>query len=166
MELGSHGCEKAAGCLGAQPRKYLLCFARCWRSLPSCPLRKRERCRSICRRTCPHKRQRPDFKALVWDGIAFRIQGIEFLAVDGSSNGPLLIMRIPKSWAAPHQVTFDSSWRFYSRNSTGTSPLDLAEIRSALSCAKLSCILRSEATTQDQTEPQEMDEEFKEIFDS
>ncbi|HEV3037522.1 MAG TPA: ATP-binding protein [Candidatus Angelobacter sp.] len=70
-------------------------------------------------------------EASVRDGIAPRIQGIEFVPIDGFSKGPVLIVRIPKSWAGPHMVTFKGSSRFYSRNSTGKYPLDVAEIRSA-----------------------------------
>jgi hypothetical protein len=68
---------------------------------------------------------------LVRDGIDPRIAGIEWLPTDGFPNGTVLVMRIPKSWVAPHMVTFGGVSRFYSRNSAGKYPLNVGEIRSA-----------------------------------
>lgn len=65
------------------------------------------------------------------DGIAPRIQGIEFQIVNGFVKGPVLVVRVPRSWAGPHMVTFKNLSRFYSRNSTGKYQLDVSEIRSA-----------------------------------
>jgi Putative DNA-binding domain len=65
------------------------------------------------------------------DAIAPRIQGIQFQIVNGFTKGPVLIMRIPKSWTGPHMVTFKNLSRFYSRNSTGKYQFDVAEIRAA-----------------------------------
>ncbi len=52
----------------------------------------------------------------------------------------VLLIRVPKSWSAPHMVTFGSTNKFYSRNSNGKYLLDVAEIRSAF--------LRSETLAQ------------------
>jgi hypothetical protein len=68
---------------------------------------------------------------LVRDGLDPRIQGIQWQQVEGFQKGPILIMRIPKSWTGPHMVTAGGVSRFYSRNSTGKYPLDVGEIRSA-----------------------------------
>src|SRR5258707_11196562 len=68
---------------------------------------------------------------VVRDGIDPRIQGIQWQRVDGFSNGPVIVMRIPKSLTGPHMVVFGGMGRFYSRNSTGKYPLDVGEIRSA-----------------------------------
>jgi len=43
----------------------------------------------------------------------------------------VLVLRTPKSWAAPHMVIFKGQSRFYSRNSSGKYPLDVREIRAA-----------------------------------
>jgi hypothetical protein len=45
------------------------------------------------------------------------------------------VMRIPKSLAAPHMVTFAGGSRFYSRTSTGKYPLDVGEIRTAFAAS-------------------------------
>lgn len=68
---------------------------------------------------------------LIRDGIDPRIPGIQWKEVAGFPKGPVLVMRIPKSWFGPHMVTFGGLSRFYSRNSAGKYPLDLGEIRSA-----------------------------------
>jgi hypothetical protein len=64
-------------------------------------------------------------------GIAPRINGLQIKPVNGFPNGSVLVIRIPKSWAAPHMVTFQSESRFFSRTNVGKHPLDVAEIRSA-----------------------------------
>ena len=43
----------------------------------------------------------------------------------------VLVVRIPRSFSSPHVVKYGGSFRFYSRNSAGKYPLDVAELRSA-----------------------------------
>lgn len=68
---------------------------------------------------------------MVRDGIKPRIPGIQIRVVEGFADGPVLVMRTPRSFAAPHMVTFQDHSRFYSRNSGGKYPLDVGEIRTA-----------------------------------
>lgn len=68
---------------------------------------------------------------MVRDGIKPRIAGVHIRPIEGFADGPLLLMRIPRSFAAPHMVTFQEHSRFYSRNSAGKYPLDVGEIRTA-----------------------------------
>lgn len=70
-------------------------------------------------------------ESIIRDGIAPRIMGIQITAVEGFTNGPIIVIRIPRSFASPHMVTFKKHSRFYSRYSTGKQPLDVDEIRSA-----------------------------------
>ena len=42
-----------------------------------------------------------------------------------------MIIRVSRSWASPHMITFQDWSRFYSRNSAGKYPLDVMELRSA-----------------------------------
>jgi hypothetical protein len=63
------------------------------------------------------------------DGIQPRIAGFHIWAVDGFANGPVLLVRVPKSYANPHMVTFKNLSRFYSRTSAGKYQLDVTEIR-------------------------------------
>jgi hypothetical protein len=73
---------------------------------------------------------------IIRDGIRPRIAGIYLRTVDGFANGPVLLIRIQKSYAAPHMVTFQEHSRFYSRNSRGKYALDVGEIRSAFALSE------------------------------
>src|SRR6266571_7938464 len=42
-----------------------------------------------------------------------------------------IVIRIRKSWAAPHMMTFKNDAKFFSRNSRGKYQLDISELRSA-----------------------------------
>ncbi len=66
------------------------------------------------------------------DGITPRIANIRIIPILGFEKGPVVLLRIPKSWLSPHMINKRES-RFYSRNNTGKYPLDVAEIRSAFS---------------------------------
>jgi hypothetical protein len=65
------------------------------------------------------------------DGLAPRVPGIRFWPVAGFERGPALIVRIPRSWAAPHMVTFQQSGKFFTRHSGGKHQLDVLEVRDA-----------------------------------
>jgi hypothetical protein len=71
-------------------------------------------------------------ESMIRDGLDPRIPGLEtrpIATVNGS--GVVLIIRIPRSFAAPHMVTFGNLSRFYSRNSAGKHQLDVTEIRAS-----------------------------------
>src|SRR5262249_6841036 len=57
-------------------------------------------------------------------------------SVAGFPDGPVLIVRVPKSWASPHMVVFQNTSRFYTRNNAGKHQLDVAEIRAAFSISE------------------------------
>ncbi len=61
------------------------------------------------------------------DSIQPRIAKLElrFFPVDASRS--ILVMRVSKSWNAPHRLSQDG--HFYGRNSAGSYPLDIGEIR-------------------------------------
>ena len=69
------------------------------------------------------------------DGLAPRLNGVQLKAIDGFPKGPVLTLRIPKSWSAPHMIAKSDS-RFYSRNSAGKYPLDVSEIRAAFALSE------------------------------
>jgi hypothetical protein len=64
------------------------------------------------------------------DGIRPPIVGIQTVPVRLASGGAALVMRIPKSWNPPHQVTYQKAFRFYGRDSNGKYQLDVDELRS------------------------------------
>ena len=72
---------------------------------------------------------------IIRNGIEPRI-AVQIASINGFSDGPVLIIRIRKSWTPPHMVTFKNSSRFYSRNSAGKYQLDVTEIRSAFVAAE------------------------------
>jgi predicted HTH transcriptional regulator len=57
---------------------------------------------------------------MILSGTEPRIPGIQVKPITGFNNAPVIIMRIPKSWAGPHMVTFQNCSRFYSPNSGDT----------------------------------------------
>jgi predicted HTH transcriptional regulator len=52
-------------------------------------------------------------EGMLRDGIAPRIPGTRLHAVAGFEHGPALILRVPRSWAGPHMVTYQQHSRFY-----------------------------------------------------
>jgi hypothetical protein len=76
-----------------------------------------------------------DAAKLAWessirDGVSPRIPGIQVRAIQ-VEGGYVLHLRIPRSWAAPHAVTYKGSFRFYGRTSAGKYPLDVSQLRAA-----------------------------------
>jgi hypothetical protein len=61
------------------------------------------------------------------DLIEPRVPGLAFCSVGSFSRGPVVIVRVPRSWRGPHLVRPQNS--FYSRNSAGKQPLDIHELR-------------------------------------
>lgn len=72
---------------------------------------------------------------IIRDGIEPRINQIQLWQVQGFDNGSVLVLRVPKSFLAPHMVKTGDS-RFYSRNNNGKYPLDVTEIRSAFALSE------------------------------
>jgi hypothetical protein len=63
------------------------------------------------------------FESMMQAGIGPRIASVRIRPVEGFASGPVLLVRIPKSYSAPHMVTFQEHSRFYSRNNAGKYPL-------------------------------------------
>ena len=68
---------------------------------------------------------------LLRDGIQPRLSGVRFLPIALESGDHILVIRVPRSFAAPHMVRHQGITRFCGRNSTGKDDLDVYEIRSA-----------------------------------
>lgn len=62
-------------------------------------------------------------------GIDPRVPGLRITSVPISAGDSIVIVRVPKSWAGLHMVTYKNLSRFYSRNSSGKYQLDTQEIR-------------------------------------
>jgi hypothetical protein len=65
------------------------------------------------------------------DGVAPRLSGVQLRWVPGFPLGSVLIIRVPRSWAGPHMVTYKQHSRFYARNAGGKYALDVFELRQA-----------------------------------
>ncbi len=72
---------------------------------------------------------------IIIDGIDPRISGIRIKAIDSFESGPVILLRIPKSYLSPHMLKL-GDYRFYSRTNAGKQPLDVMQIRSAFAIAE------------------------------
>jgi len=75
-------------------------------------------------------------ESVLRDSVEPRIPAVRFHTVGDAGASPVLIIRIPKSWAGPHMVTFRGSSRFFARSSAGKFQMDVAEIRSAFAVSE------------------------------
>jgi len=73
---------------------------------------------------------------IVRNGTEPRIPGVRMESRGTFVDGPVLIVRVPRSWAAPHMVTFRNSSRFFARSSKGNYQMDVPEIRSAFALSE------------------------------
>lgn len=64
-------------------------------------------------------------------GVDPRIPNVHSWPVKLKNRKKVIVVRIPKSFAAPHMVTYKGTSRFYSRTSNGKYQLNVAEIRDA-----------------------------------
>lgn len=65
-------------------------------------------------------------------GVDPRVDGLEFRAVAGFRLGPVIVMRVPRSWNAPHMVTAcGAESRFHARFGAQKTALDVHQIRAA-----------------------------------
>jgi Divergent AAA domain. len=66
---------------------------------------------------------------LIRDGIEPRINSYQIKPIEGFQKGPIILLRIAKSWMPPHMVTLKGSQRFFARKARIRYPLDMIEIR-------------------------------------
>lgn len=71
------------------------------------------------------------FENLCRDGVEPRLTGVQYHFIPLDGGGSALVVRIPKSWSAPHRVSSGNHAQFYGRNSAGAYQLDVAELRQA-----------------------------------
>ena len=66
---------------------------------------------------------------IINSGIEPRIPGFKVRSVHLASGSDAIVMRIPKSWRAPHRVRFDNWNKFWIRNSAGAHEASMDELR-------------------------------------
>jgi Schlafen, AlbA_2 len=69
--------------------------------------------------------------SMLQDGVRPRIPGTQVRSIDEFKNGPIVIIRIPQSFCAPHMVTLKGRQRFYTRSTNGKYRMDIDEIQRA-----------------------------------
>lgn len=75
-------------------------------------------------------------EGMIRDGIAPRLPGVQIRNIPSSCGGPVLLIRVPRSFASPHMVVFKNYSRFYARNSKGKYQLDVGELRTAFAASE------------------------------
>jgi hypothetical protein len=74
---------------------------------------------------------------LVESGVQPRIPVVQVKAIQIPERGHVIVVRVGKSWIAPHMVTYANRSRFYSRNSsTGKVQLDVQQIGAAFAAQR------------------------------
>ena len=64
-------------------------------------------------------------------GVAPRLAGVSFVTVPLTQGKVAFVVRVARSWTAPHMVTHSEVNRFYSRHSSGRFQLNVEQLRSA-----------------------------------
>lgn len=71
-------------------------------------------------------------ECLIRDGIEPRMSSYQIKAIEGFEKGPVIFLRVAKSWMPPHMVKLKGSQRFFTRKDRIRYPLDIIEIRNAV----------------------------------
>jgi hypothetical protein len=82
-------------------------------------------------------RERNRLTEMILKGIDPRIGRVEFELINGLDEGPVIVVRVPRSINGPHMVTFNEFNRFYSRHSGGRYAMNVREIRQAFLASEL-----------------------------
>ena len=67
-------------------------------------------------------------EAMLRNNVEPRLSGVTFHPVKLSNGNYVIVVRVLKSWNAPHRLATNS--KFYARNSAGKYPMDVMELRS------------------------------------
>lgn len=65
------------------------------------------------------------------DGLSPQIPPFDIQPIELAPNNYIIILRIPRSWLAPHRVTLENHGHFYGRNSAGHFQMDVPQLRTA-----------------------------------
>ena len=69
---------------------------------------------------------------LIRSGLQPRVLDVRIKWVQAAAAGVgFIVVRVPRSWTAPHRVTLRSHDKFYVRNSAGKHPMNVDELRRA-----------------------------------
>ena len=68
-------------------------------------------------------------ESMMRDGITPRITGVRTKAIPIAGGGFVIVLRVPRSWNPPHQVSARNTNQFYVRNSAGAHEVSIDELR-------------------------------------
>ena len=71
---------------------------------------------------------------MIREGLEPRLPRVDTCAVEVAEHRYVLVVRVARSWIAPHRVR--KNREFYARNSAGTYPLDVGELRLAFTMSE------------------------------
>jgi hypothetical protein len=69
------------------------------------------------------------------NGIKPRLIGVRILSLALTNGDTVFVVRVPRSWNAPHVVDYEGHWRFYYRGAKASYPMDVTELRNAVTSA-------------------------------
>lgn len=72
---------------------------------------------------------------MISTGIVPRIPRIRVKQIEGFEQGPIILVRVPKSFTGPHAVIKDEWMRYYARSSARNIPMDVQQVFAAHSAA-------------------------------
>lgn len=75
--------------------------------------------------------ERLRIESMIRDGLKPRLQGAQLRFIPGFPDGPLMLLRVPRSSAGPHMVVFKNHSKFFARASAGKWQMDVDELRIA-----------------------------------
>lgn len=75
-------------------------------------------------------------EAVIQTSIDPRVPGFESRAIAIPGKGPVIVVRVPKSWRGPHLVKINDTFRMFGRYSKGKYICDATEIRSAFALSE------------------------------
>lgn len=67
-------------------------------------------------------------ESMMRDGVRPRIPNVQTRGVEIPGKGPVVLLRVGRSWLRPHMVTYGGTSRFFARHNTGKYQLDVQEI--------------------------------------
>ncbi len=71
------------------------------------------------------------WEGMLRDGLSLRLPHIDIHEVKLSTGKWVMILRIPRSWLAPHRVTLENHGQFYGRTSARHFQMDVPQLRTA-----------------------------------
>ena len=83
----------------------------------------------------------------VRDGTDPPITGLRFHPVKGFGKDPVLLLRVPRTWAEPHMVTIQDEDRFYVRDTGSRHRMSPRELRDAFNRADAPSVLARQFRT-------------------